>query len=116
MRHAPRAGQGQVAPPRANCGESMSEKTKAAPATSERHCPECGELVRPGLVRCWNCGGFMNRELEQKYLEMQAAPKKVFFSQLPDDADIHEAAGQEDDFVLTPKSAVPSPVKQDAAV
>ena len=59
----------------------------------------------------------MNRELEQKYLEMQAAPKKVFFSQLPDDADIHEAAGesQEDDFVLTPKSAVPSPVKPEAA-
>src|SRR5436190_7572506 len=93
----------------------MSEKTKTAPATSERPCPECGELVRPGLVRCWNCGGFMNRELEQKYLEMQAAPKKVFFSQLPDDADIHEAGAetQEDDFVLTPKNAVPSPVKQD---
>ena len=54
----------------------------------------------------------MNRELEQKYLEMQAAPKKVFFSQLPDDADIHEAAGetQEDDFVLSQRSPVPSPV------
>lgn len=74
-------------------------------------------MVRPGLVRCWNCGGFMNRELEQKYLEMQSAPKKVFFSQLPDDAEIQEAAGeaQEDDFVLTPKSAVPSPVKPEAA-
>jgi hypothetical protein len=59
----------------------------------------------------------MNRELEQKYLEMQAAPKKVFFSQLPDDADIHDASNEthEDDFVLTPKSPVPSPVKPDAA-
>jgi len=75
-------------------------------------------MVRPGLVRCWNCGGFMNRELEQKYLEMQAAPKKVFFSQLPEDADIHEAAGteaQEDDFVLTPRSPVPSPIKPEPA-
>ncbi|HVJ67672.1 MAG TPA: hypothetical protein VM510_06805 [Caulifigura sp.] len=71
-------------------------------------------MVRPGLVRCWNCGGFMNRELEQKYLEMQAQPKKVFFSQLPEDADIHEASGadaQEDDFVLVPKNAVASPIK-----
>src|SRR4029077_9361819 len=45
-----------------------------------------------------------------------AAPKKVFFSQLPDDADIHEAAGQEDDFVLTPKGpAAPSPAKPEPA-
>jgi ssDNA-binding Zn-finger/Zn-ribbon topoisomerase 1 len=59
----------------------------------------------------------MNRELEQKYLEMQSAPKKVFFSQLPDDADIHEAAGEahEDDFVLSQKSAVASPVKPESA-
>ncbi len=60
----------------------------------------------------------MNRELEQKYLEMQAAPKKVFFSQLPDDADIHEAGGteaQEDDFVLVPRSPVPSPIKPEPA-
>lgn len=59
----------------------------------------------------------MNRELEQKYLEMQAAPKKVFFSQLPDDADIHEASSSEsleDDFVLVPRSPVPSPIKPEA--
>jgi ssDNA-binding Zn-finger/Zn-ribbon topoisomerase 1 len=90
----------------------MSEKTKAAPATAERPCPECGEMVRPGLVRCWNCGGFMNRELEKKYQEMQAAPKKVFFSQLPDDADIHEAPASdppEEDYVLTPNSPPPAP-------
>jgi len=61
----------------------------------------------------------MNRELEQKYLEMQAAPKKVFFSQLPEDADIHEAGtseAQEDDFVLVPRSPVPSPIKPEPAV
>ncbi len=55
----------------------------------------------------------MNRELEQKYLELQAAPKKVYFSQLPDNADVHEATteAQEDDFVLTPRTVSESPIK-----
>jgi hypothetical protein len=48
----------------------------------------------------------MRRDLEQKYAEMQAGPKKVFFSPLPADADIHAVAvdvgddDDEDDFVL----------------
>jgi hypothetical protein len=93
----------------------MSEQPKAsAPSASgERPCPECKEMVRPGLVRCWNCGAFMNRSLEEKYLELQAAPKKIFFSPLPADADIHAVGAElvedeeEDDFVLAPQGFVP---------
>src|SRR5262245_49424259 len=94
----------------------MSEQSKApAPSgTGERPCPECGEMVRPGLVRCWNCGAFMHRSLEEKYLELQAAPKKIFFSPLPVDADIHAVSAdlvddedEEDDFVLAPQGFVP---------
>lgn len=89
----------------------MSEQTQTPSRSStERPCPECGESVRVGLVRCWNCGAFMQRELEQKYLEMQAGPKKVFFSPLPADAEIHAVGtisdddGEEDeDFVLDPQ-------------
>ena len=27
---------------------------------SELRCRECGELIRVGLVRCWNCGTFLH--------------------------------------------------------
>jgi hypothetical protein len=94
----------------------MSEQPQASAnsASGERPCPECGEMVRPGLVRCWNCGAFMQRSLEQKYLELQAAPKKIFFSPLPADADIHAVSAdladdddEDDDFVLAPQGFVP---------
>src|SRR5580704_13830358 len=35
----------------------------------EEVCRQCGETVRIGLVRCWNCGGFMNPETEASYLD-----------------------------------------------
>ncbi|MBX3444072.1 MAG: hypothetical protein KF774_16835 [Planctomyces sp.] len=103
----------------------MSDEKTSASASGEKPCPECGELVRPGLVRCWNCGAFMHRSLEQKYLEMQAAPKKIYFSPLPADADIHalgediledadaDGDADEDDFVLSPQGYVPQ-THQDA--
>jgi hypothetical protein len=56
--------------------------SEIAAAASERPCPECGEKVRAGLVRCWNCGAFMKKELAQKYAEMQAAPQKIIFSEV----------------------------------
>src|SRR3569623_1906619 len=49
-------------------------------------CPQCGEGVRVGLVRCWSCGAFMNPEMEAAYREMQASPAPIIFSQLPPDA------------------------------
>ncbi|HVW02797.1 MAG TPA: hypothetical protein VHB77_20735 [Planctomycetaceae bacterium] len=52
----------------------------------EQPCPQCGEGVRVGLVRCWSCGAFMNPEMEAAYREMQASPAPIIFSQLPADA------------------------------
>lgn len=74
-------------------------------AGTETPCPECGEMVRVGMVRCWNCGAFMNPELEEKFMAMQADPAPVIYSdpeaaesgtfQLADDA-----AEQINDFEL----------------
>lgn len=41
---------------------------------SLRPCPECGENVRGGMVRCWNCGAFMNAKIQEKYQEIQSRP------------------------------------------
>ncbi|MGE3316887.1 MAG: hypothetical protein AB7O26_17360 [Planctomycetaceae bacterium] len=57
----------------------------------EDACPGCNELVRRGLVRCWNCGTFMREEIAQTYQRMQATPPKVIYSELPED-DAHEPA------------------------
>lgn len=38
-------------------------------------------MVREGLVRCWNCGGFLRAEMEQKFQKMQSQPPKVILSQ-----------------------------------
>ena len=43
-------------------------------------CPDCGEMVRPGVVRCWNCGAFMNKEVEKRYMAMQQQPPEVLYS------------------------------------
>ena len=60
-------------------GEELASK-------SEKPCPECGEKVRSGMVRCWNCGAFMNRDLEAKFQKMQAQPKKIMLSMSDGDA------------------------------
>lgn len=70
-------------------------KQPATPQTaspSEIPCPECGELVRKQLIRCWNCGAFMHKKLEAKYQEMQANPAPIIFS-LPEG----EAVAADDD-------------------
>lgn len=81
----------------------------------ESACPDCGEMVRVNSVRCWNCGAFMNRDLEAKFLELQAKPDRVIFSEIPE-GDLHTvssdgagSAAEEDEggFELTsPKSVV----------
>lgn len=53
----------------------------------EDACPGCNELVRRGLVRCWNCGTFMREEIAQSYQKMQATPPKVIYSELPEEID-----------------------------
>lgn len=51
----------------------------------EDACPGCNELVRRGLVRCWNCGTFMREEIAQSYQRMQATPSRVIYSELPEE-------------------------------
>ena len=34
-------------------------------------CPDCGEQVRAGLVRCWRCGGFLREEIAETYQKRQ---------------------------------------------
>ncbi len=52
----------------------------AEATVKETACPDCGEMVRINSLRCWNCGGFMDRELEQRYLAMQSSSRPVIFS------------------------------------
>ncbi|MFO1096305.1 MAG: hypothetical protein U0992_23825, partial [Planctomycetaceae bacterium] len=66
----------------------------------ERPCPECGESVRKGLVRCWNCGAFMDSNLQAKYQEMQTNPAPPIFSQVPDSEVTSVDPVGEDDFQL----------------
>jgi hypothetical protein len=46
-------------------------------------CPKCNEMVRYGLVRCWNCNAFMRADVEAKYREMTAKPQAIIFSDIP---------------------------------
>jgi len=76
---------------------------------SLRPCPECGENVRSGMVRCWNCGAFMNAKIQEKYQEIQARPAAAPPSPAPfGEMSVGEAAAlpsapaeEEDDFELT---------------
>jgi hypothetical protein len=79
---------------------------------AEFACPDCGEMVREGLVRCWNCGGFLRPEMEQKFQKMQQQPQKVILSTAAepdaDDVDLDammksrvDDAGGEDDFQIS---------------
>ena len=75
----------------------------------ENPCPDCGEMVRVNSLRCWNCGAFMNKGIEEKYIEMQSKPQEIIYSQLPDNAvaalDDEE---EDDDFELSVPSAAKS--------
>jgi predicted RNA-binding Zn-ribbon protein involved in translation (DUF1610 family) len=88
---------------------------------AEFACPDCGEMVREGLVRCWNCGGFLRPEMERKFQKMQQQPPKVILSTAAepdaDDVDLDammssrvSGAGGEDDFqISTPVRKVEAP-------
>jgi hypothetical protein len=51
--------------------------------SQEDPCPNCGEMVRRGLVRCWNCSSFMRKDIADSYRKMQTAPSPVIYSQSP---------------------------------
>ena len=73
-----------------NCHYVFDERraTTAEPAPPSRAeapeeevpCPGCNELVRRGLVRCWNCGTFMQQDIADSYRKMQISPPKVIYS------------------------------------
>jgi hypothetical protein len=66
--------------------EERHRKLTAAPADSlatqqeQDKCSSCGELVRQGMVRCWNCGSFMREDIGELYMKMQAKPAPVIYS------------------------------------
>ena len=44
-------------------------------------CADCGEVVRPELVRCWRCGAFLRADIAARYQEMQRNPSPVMYSE-----------------------------------
>ena len=50
-------------------------------ARDQESCPACGEMVRHGLVRCWNCGSFMREEMAAVYQQMQSGPAPIIYSE-----------------------------------
>ncbi|MCA9053159.1 MAG: zinc ribbon domain-containing protein [Planctomycetaceae bacterium] len=55
----------------------------AAASANEHPCPECGEQVRSGMVRCFNCGAFLRKEIADKYAQMQSKPPQITLSEVP---------------------------------
>ena len=94
----------------ANAPSASNDQTFAFEAGHQQACEQCGEMVRKGVVRCWNCGAFMNKEIEQKFLKMQSAPSEVLYSEPVGESaaegDASSAAAQSGgvDFELGPKA------------
>jgi hypothetical protein len=59
---------------------------------TETACPNCGEMVRDGLVRCWKCSTFMQKEIADEYQRMRSAPQPVIYSPLPEASSAQAAA------------------------
>lgn len=97
-------------PERAASFPSPQRPTNDDANPAEDPCPNCGEMVRRGLVRCWNCGTFMRQDIAQLYQKMQTSPRGVIFSTADeslgsDDEPGHPAAATpdaagDDDFEL----------------
>lgn len=65
-------------------------------------------MVRVNSLRCWNCGAFMNSEVEERYLEMQSKPQQTIYSDVPAnemtslaESSSDEGDSLEDDFELS---------------
>lgn len=76
------------------CGHVFDDTRAKAAAAVEQDmknqsmydtCRKCGESVRSGLVRCWNCNSFMRKDVEARYQQMQASPQHIIFSDIPKD-------------------------------
>ncbi|MEZ6047985.1 MAG: hypothetical protein R3C11_20895 [Planctomycetaceae bacterium] len=60
--------------------ENSSNTPTSEDLDEEVSCSGCGEMVRSGLVRCWNCGGFMREDIAAAYREMKSRPQQVIYS------------------------------------
>ncbi|QDT16317.1 hypothetical protein [Alienimonas californiensis] len=63
---------------------SADASAAARGARADVACPTCDELVRPGLVRCWSCGGFMRSDVADRYAELQGERAEVAYQPLPE--------------------------------
>lgn len=88
---------------------SKNTRTDEAMKSLEMYdtCRECGESVRTGLVRCWNCNAFMRSDVEAKYREMTSQPQQIIFSDIPKDKRTEFIPAREDDGLMyRPRSKV----------
>ena len=80
---APPAPAATSGPPSGGSAGAISEAASAHGLTARVPCPQCGEKVRGGLVRCWNCGAFMRPDVAARYAQMdQSAREEVPFEPL----------------------------------
>ena len=70
-------------------------------------------MVRKGLLRCWNCGAFMDASTQARYQELQANPAPTVFSQVPDEELVSVDSADDDDFELSTQLAPPPVTKTD---
>ncbi len=64
-----------------------TDNNQSTQEKSEVSCPNCGEHVRVGVVRCWNCQAFMRADIEQKYQEMISQDRPVIYSDAREDVE-----------------------------
>ena len=104
--------------------ESLEPRERRPPRMSdtEEPCARCGEMVRKGLVRCWNCGEFMRGDIAQVYEQMQASDSPVIYSRIPareisasrsgtaaPAADQPSLYARDEDFELSPEFSMHAP-------
>ena len=63
-------------------GPRSGSATAAAHGPANVPCPECGEMVRPGLVRCWSCGAFMREDVAARFAQMSRERPEVEYQPL----------------------------------
>src|SRR5262245_60938288 len=62
----------------------VADDKPAATAGTHDPCPGFGEMVRRGLVRCFNCGTFMRGEIAESYQRLKSTPSQVIYSEVPE--------------------------------
>jgi hypothetical protein len=70
-------------------------------------------MVRKGLLRCWNCGAFMDATTQARYQALQANPAPTVFSQVPEEEMVAVDAADDDDFELSTQESAAAVVKTD---